>query len=144
MRRKSPMPPAPAPPASPFEKRTPLTVWLFFTLSWVLGWGLALDGVYQRVQGAYLDFDGLMAWTRLARAWGLTPLDTGWLCVVIGLGLVSASFGVYGRRPWGFTLGLLFSTLALAYGYAGTLLALLCLLLLVWPATRAHLAPAPQ
>jgi hypothetical protein len=124
----------------PPSAKPPLTVWLFFFFSWLLGWLMALDGLYQRVWAATAPWSG--PWTAWLSGWGLGPLDLGWPLIVAGLSLIGASFGLYLRRSWGYLTGLLVGGLALSYGTVGAVLGLVCLALLVWPATRAYLASA--
>lgn len=117
----------------------PLPIRLFTLFSWLLGWLLTLDGLHQRLWNAYWPANGLMPWTTVAAAWGLSPLDLGFPFVVAGFSLIGASFGLYLRRSWGRWVGLAISTLALGYFALGTLLAALCLLLLALPRTHAYL-----
>lgn len=119
--------------------RTPPSIQLFFVASWLLGGLLTFDGLHQRLWNAYWSPGGLMWWTDVAVAWGLSPLDVGFPFVVAGLSLIGASFGLYLRRSWGWNVGLLVSTLALGYVALGAPLAVLCLLLLALPGTRAYL-----
>ncbi len=121
------------------EARTPLSIQLFFVASWLLGWLLTFDGLHQRLWNAYWSANGLMPWTTVAIAWGLSPLDMGFPFVVAGLSLIGASFGVYLRRGWGLGVGALVSALALGYAMLGTPLAVACLALLALPDTRAWL-----
>jgi hypothetical protein len=114
---------------------------LFIVASWLLGVLLVGDGLYQRLWGAYLNISWLTGWVTVAQRFGAGPLDSGWWFIVIGLGLISASFGVYAGHTWGYRIGLAVSVLALGYVYVGTPLALLCLASLLWPSTRARLLP---
>jgi hypothetical protein len=103
---------------------------------------MVLDGFYQRLWNAYLPWwPGLWPWAALTRSLGLGPLDTGWPLICIGCGLLGASFGLYHQRQWAYGLAVFAAFLALAYAYPGTLLALLCLVLLALPATRRHIRP---
>lgn len=121
----------------------PMTVRALIGVSWVLGWLLLVDGLYQRATAAHLPGGGAVwPWVGLAASLGLGPLDTGWPWLIVGSAVLGASFGVYSGRRWGFALAVVASVVALAYALPGTLLAAACLLLLALPATRRHIQPA--
>lgn len=120
--------------------RPPITIWLFFVFSWLLGWLMTLDGLYQRVWAVTAPWSGPWTTSAWLAGWGLGPLEVGWPLIVAGLSLVGASFGVYLRRSWGYLTGLIVGGLGLTYGVMGLPLALMCLGLLLLPATRAYLA----
>ena len=120
--------------------RPPPAVRLFFIPSWLLGGWLAFDGLHQRLFGDYVRVDGQLGpWAGLARAVGVDPLSLGWFFIVLGLGLIAASFGLYLRRRWGYYVGLGASALGLLYLGFGTPVALVCLALLLLKATRAYI-----
>jgi hypothetical protein len=58
--------------------------------------------------------------------------------------LIAASFALLIGRRWGLIVGLVTATLAAGYAPAGTVLGLLCLIVLLLPPTRAHLRPQPR
>lgn len=126
------------------KPRPPLTIWLFFVFSWLLGWWQAYDGVHQRVTGDYVRIDGQLGpWATLVSGVGIDPLSLGWFFVVLGLSLVAASFGLYLRRRWGYNVALGCSLISLFYLGFGTPVALVCLVLLLLKPTRAYVfAPA--
>jgi hypothetical protein len=112
--------------------------WLFFLVSFSLGWATTLDGVYARLWGSYWFFP----LGNLMTAWGISPFDVGWVCVVSGQSLVAASFGVLASRGWGYYTGLIAALVlgALYLGW-GTVPALVCVLALLLPPTRKVLFP---
>ncbi|MGH2522927.1 MAG: hypothetical protein ACRDH2_10530 [Anaerolineales bacterium] len=121
------------------DRRAPLTVWLFFAFSWLLGGWLAFDGLHQRLFGDYVRIDGQLGpWAVLVRAVGVDPLSLGWFFIVLGLALIAASFGLYLRRRWGYYVGLGASALGLLYLGFGTPVALICLALLLLKPTRNY------
>lgn len=125
--------------ASPVSTQpVPTALRLFILASWLLGPLLVGDGLYQRIAGAYINVGALTGWAPAAQALGAGPLDSGWWFIVTGLGLISASFGVYAGHAWGYRIGLAASALALGYLYLGTPLALLCLAALLQPSARAR------
>src|SRR5258706_6770068 len=90
--------------ARPAANRRPLTVWLFMVCSWLLGWWMTFDGLYNRLFGDYIRINGQLGpWTNLAQAAGLDPNKLAFSFVAFGLGLIGASFGTNLRRPWGDT-----------------------------------------
>lgn len=117
---------------------TPFSIRAFFVTSWLLGWLMVFDGLYQRLWDTFWPGAGVVNWASVAGALGLTPAHGGWLLIVSGLCLVGASFGLYLRRSWGFISGVLACVLALSYFWLGTVLAVACLVLLLLPATRAY------
>lgn len=122
--------------------RTPITVWLFIVLSWALGWWMAFDGLHERVFGDYIRINGQLGpWAGLAQSAGIDPSRLGFTFVAVGLGLIGASFGVYLRRRWGYTAGLLLLAASLLYLGFGTPLALICIVCLLLRPTRAYLVP---
>lgn len=133
-------PPTDAPPRE--HDNPPLAARLFIGASWLLGWPLVLDGMYQRLWNAYLPLAlVLRPWIGWADSLGLTPADTGWPFICLGFALIGASFGLYGRRRWGYFIGVAAGALTLAWPYLGTLLGLICLGLLALPATRRYVRP---
>jgi hypothetical protein len=119
--------------------RPPLTVWLYLALTWLLGWWLIYDGLRQRLLGDFVRLDGQLGpWASLAQALGIDPSRLSLPFIALGFGLISASFGVYWRRRWGYGAALVLSTLALLYLGFGTPLALLSLILLLLPASRRY------
>lgn len=115
----------------------------YIAASWLLGWLLVLDGLFQRLWGAYLPLDlAWMPWTAVVQALGFGPLDTGWVFICVGSSLLGSGFGLVARRRWGYNFGLGAAVLALAYPYLGTALGLVCLVLLTLPATRRYVQPA--
>jgi len=121
--------------------RRPLTVWLFMVCSWLLGWWMTFDGLYDRLFGDYIRINGQLGpWTTLAQAAGLAPNQLAFTFVAFGLGLIGASFGTYLRRSWGYAASLVICALCLLYLGLGTPLAALCLLWLLLPPTRAFMA----
>jgi len=120
----------------------PLTVWLFMAGSWAMGWWMTFDGLHSRLFGDYIRINGQLGpWASLARAVGLDPNQLAFTFVAFGLGLIGASFGVYLRRPWGFVASLVIVAACLLYVGFGTPVAVLCLLCLLLPPTRAYFAP---
>lgn len=131
--------PTPAPAATAF--RPPLSVWAYLALTWLLGWWLVFDGLHQRLFGDYIRLAGQLGpWAGLAQAVGLDPQRLSLPFLAVGFGLISASFGVYWRRRWGYGAALALSALALLYLGFGTPIALLSLILLLLPATRRYIA----
>mgnify|MGYP001612264996 CR=1 FL=1 len=128
---------------TPSAAKPPLTVWLFFIFSWPIGWWMAYDGVHQRVTGDYVRLNGQLGpWASLVSAVGIDPLSLGWIFVILGLGFIAASFGLYLRRRWGYNVGLAASLISLFYLGFGTPMAVVCLIVLLLKPTRAYLATA--
>jgi len=126
------------------QPKTPLTVWLFFGFSWFIGWWMALDGVHQRLFGDYVRINGQLGpWAALVSALGIDPHSLGYFFVFLGSAFIAASFGVYLRRRWGYNVGLAASLVSLFYLGFGTLVAVICLILLWLKPTRAYLATPP-
>jgi hypothetical protein len=122
--------------------RPPLTVWLFMIFSWMLGWWLALDGLRQRLWGDYFRINGQLGpWADLSRAVGIDPFSLSFTFVAFGLGLIGATFGLFLRRRWGYYTSLVLLACALLYLGFGTPVAVLCIILLLLPPTRAYLIP---
>ncbi len=110
--------------------------------SWVLGWWLAFDGLHQRLWGDYIRINGQLGpWADVARAAGVDPFGLSFTFVAFGLGLIGASFGVFLRRHWGYYTSLGLCACALLYLGFGTPAAVICLILLLLPATRRFLVP---
>src|ERR1041384_577255 len=133
------------------QPKAPVTVWLFFLFSWLLGWWMAFDGMHQRVFGDYVRINGQLGpWVAVVRALRIDPQSLGFFFVFLGLCFVAASFGVYLRRRWGYNVGLAASALSLLYLGFGTPVAALCLIVLLLKPTRPYLAtrreesPAPS
>ena len=127
------------------NEKPPLTVWLFFGFSWLLGWWLAFDGVHQRLWGDYVRIDGQLGpWAALVSRMGLDPQSLGWFFVVLGLSLIAASFGLYLRRRWGYNVGLAASSISLLYLGFGAPVALVCVALLLLRPTRTYLLASRQ
>ncbi len=117
----------------------PWSVRAYIGISWLLGWVLVLDGLYQRLWGAYLPLDpAWMPWAALVRALGFGPLDSGWPLICLGFGLIGSGFGLVARRRWGYNIGLGSALLALAYPYLGTVLGLIGIACLSLPITRRY------
>ena len=128
--------------ARPAVSRTPVTVWLFMGCSWLLGWWMTFDGLHSRVFGDYLRLNGQLGpWVGLVRSVGMAPNQLAFTFVAFGLGLIGASFGLYLRRPWGYAASVLISAACLLYLGFGTPIAVLCLLWLLLPSTRAYILP---
>lgn len=126
-------------PAEP-EYHPPITVWLYIALTWLLGWWLVIDALHQRLFGDYVRIAGQLGpWASLARAVGLDPQRLSLPFLAVGFGLLSASFGVYWRRRWGYGTALALSALALLYLGFGTPVALFSLILLLLPSTRRYI-----
>lgn len=127
------------------SSKTPLTVWLFIALSWLIGWWQVYDGLHQRLFGDYIRLDGQLGpWAALVSAVGAQPQDLGWAFVMLGFSFIAASFGVYLRQRWAHTIGTAASLISLLYVGLGTPVAVLCLLMLWLKPTRAHLASRPN
>jgi hypothetical protein len=119
--------------------KPPLTVWLFFAFSWLIGWWLAFDGLRHRLFGDYARIQGQLGpWAALVSALGLNPHQLDWFFIVLGLSLIAASFGIYLRRRWGYNVGLGLSAIGLLYLGFGTPVALICLVLLLLKPTRVY------
>lgn len=132
----------PAAAAALEHAHPPFAVRLFIGVSWLLGWPLVLDGLHQRVWNAYLPLSpALVPWTAWAAGLGLAPADTGWAFICLGFALIGSSFGLYGRRRWGYGLGAVAAALTLAWPVLGTTLGLAGLLLLALPAARRYVNP---
>jgi len=128
--------------ARPAAGRRPLTVWLFMASSWVLGWWMTFDGLHNRVFGDYVRLNGQLGpWVSLVQALGVDPNRLAFTFVAFGLGLIGASFGLFLRRPWGYLSSLAICAVCLLYVGFGTPMAVLCLLWLALPATRAYIEP---
>ncbi len=128
--------------ARPAINRPPLSVSWFMVCSWVLGWWMTLDGLYDRLFGDYIRLYGQLGpWADLARAAGLDPNQLAFAFVAFGLGLIGASCGMFLRRPWGYVASLVLSAVCLLYLGLGTALAVLCVAALLLPPTRAYLVP---
>jgi len=128
--------------ARPAVSRPPLTVWLFMACSWALGWWMTFDGLHSRLFGDFVRLNGQLGpWEGLARAVGLEPSQLAFTFVAFGLALIGGSFGVYLRRPWGYAASVAISAVCLLYLGFGTPMAVLCLLWLLLPPTRAYLIP---
>ena len=125
---------------TPSVANLPLTVRVFVVFSWLLGWWLTFDGLHQRLLGDYVRINGQLGpWADLVRAVGVDPHSLGWLFVVLGLDLIAASFGVILRRRWGYNVALGASALCLLYLGFGTPVALICLIALLLPPSRAYM-----
>jgi len=122
--------------------RPPLTVWLFMACSWLLGWWMALDGLYKRLFGDYIRLNGQLGpWAGLAHLAGIDPNQLAFTFVAFGLGLIGASLGVILRRQWGYGAALVLSAICLLYLGIGTPLAFLSLVWLLLRPTRAYIDP---
>jgi hypothetical protein len=100
---------------------------------------MTFDGLHQRLWGDYVRLGGQLGlWEDLALTAGIDPGRLALTFMALGLGLVGASFGVYLRRRWGYSLSLIGCGIALLYLTFGTLVALAGLVLLVLPATRRY------
>ena len=123
--------------------RPPLTVWLYLGASWLLGWWMTYDGLHQRLWGDYVRMGGQLGpWAGLAEAVGINPQRLGLAFVALGLAFIGASFGIYWRRRWAYSVALVASAVSLLYLGFGTPVALACLILLLLPPSRAHLLGA--
>ena len=130
--------------ARPAASRPPLTVWLFMAGSWAIGWWMTFDGLHNRLFGDYVRINGQLGpWANLAQAAGVDPNQLAFTFVAFGLGLIGASFGVYLRRPWGYAASLVIVAACLLYVGFGTPVALVCLVCLLLPPTRAYFTPPP-
>jgi hypothetical protein len=128
--------------ASATVGRPPLTVWLYMVTSWIIGWWMTFDGLHNRLFGDYVRINGQLGpWTVLVRAVGLDPNQLAFTFVAMGLGLIGGSFGLFLRRPWGYTASVTLSAICLLNLGFGTPLAVLCLVWLLLPPTRAYLVP---
>jgi hypothetical protein len=107
-------------------------------VSWLLGWLMTFDGLYQRLWNEFWPGWGVVSWAPVAGALGLTPAFAGWPLLVAGLCLLGASFGVRLRRSWGVLSGVLACAVALGYVWLGSALAVTCLVLLLLPTSRAY------
>ena len=126
-------------PSALVAAKPPASVWIFIAFAWVIGWWLTYDGLRQRLTGDFTRINGeLGPWADLARAVGIDPLSLGWFFVVLGLGFVAASFGVYLQHRWGYNVGLAASFLGLSYLGFGTPVALVCLIALLLRSTRDY------
>jgi hypothetical protein len=106
-----------------------------------LGWWLVYDGLHQRLLGDFVRLGGeLGPWAGLAEAVGLDPVRLSLPFIAVGFGLISASFGVYWRRRWGYGAALALSALALLYVGFGLPVALLSLVLLVLTPSRRYMS----
>ncbi len=137
--------PGVARPAAQPAARTPLSVWAYLALSWLLGWWLIYDGLRQRLVGDYTRLGGRLGpWADLVAALGIDPQRLGLAFVALGFALVGASFGLYWQRRWAYYTGLVAAVVGLAYLGVGTLVAGVCVVLLLLPATRRYaLGPDP-
>jgi len=109
-----------------------------------MGWWLNYDALHQRLWGDFVRINGQLGpWADLVQFFGINPLDMSWFFIVLGCGLLSASFGLYFQRAWGYTLGIIFSSLGLLYLGFGTPIAALCLILLWLAPTRAYVFTPP-
>ena len=121
--------------------RPPLTIWIYLALTWLLGWWLVYDGLHQRLLGDYVRIDGQLGpWAALAQAAGIDPFRLSLPFIAIGCGLISASFGVYWRRRWGYGTGVVLCAVCLLYLGFGLPVALLALILLLLPASRRYIS----
>ena len=133
-----------AKPRRPAAKaaRPPLTVWVFMAASWLLGWWMAFDGLHQRLWGDYIRLNGQLGpWADLAHSAGVDPQSLSFIFVAVGTGLLGASFGLFFRRRWGFATSLMLLAPGLLYLGFGAPLAMLCIAMLLLPATRRYLVP---
>ena len=127
-------------PSAPSVEKTPLTVWLFFALSWLIGWWMVYDGLHQRITGDYVRINGQLGlWAALVSRAGVDPLSLSWFFIALGCGFISASFALYLRRRWGYRVALIASTISLLYLGFGTPVALACLILLLLRPTQAYI-----
>ena len=132
----------PAARSRPAVSRRPITVWLFMLCSWLLGWWMTFDGLHNRLFGDYFRLNGQLGpWAALVRAAGLDPNRLAFTFVAFGLGLIGASCGLFLRRPWGHVSSVVICACCLLYLGVGTPLAVLCLVWLLLPPTRAYLVP---
>jgi hypothetical protein len=107
-----------------------------------LGWWMTLDGLHARLFGDFFRLNGQLGpWEGLARAAGVQPLQLAFTFVAVGLSLLGASFGLYFRRRWGYVTSAMIAAVCLLYLGFGTPLAILCLVWLLLPPTRAYLIP---
>lgn len=117
----------------------PGSVRLYVVLAWLLGWWLVLDGLHQRLWGDYVRIGGQLGpWAGLALALGVDPQRLGMTFVALGFAMIGATFGVVLRRRWGYYAALVTAALGLLYLGFGLPVALACLVLLLWPASRAY------
>lgn len=116
----------------------PISLRAFYMVSWLLGWLMTFDGLYQRLWNQFWPGSGVVNWAAVAGMFGLPPAEAGWPMLVGGLCLVGASFGVHLRRSWGVISGGLVCVLALSYFWLGSALAAVGLVLLFLPASRAY------
>jgi hypothetical protein len=119
---------------------TPLSIWLYVAGTWVVAWWLLYDGLHARLWGDFTRINGQLGpWAGLARAAGIDPQQLALLFVALGSALLGASFGVMFRRRWGYYSALLLSAALVLYLGFGTPVALVCLVLLLLPASRRHI-----
>lgn len=125
--------------------KTPLTVWIFIGLSWLIGWWQVFDGLHQRILGDYVRLGGQLGpWAAIVSGLGLKPQDVGWGFVMLGLSFIAASFGVYYGQRWAYITGNVASAISLLYLGFGTPVAALCLLMLWLKPTREHMSRTEQ
>jgi hypothetical protein len=103
---------------------------------------MTLDGLHDRLFGDFFRLNGQLGpWAAMVQAVGIDPNQLSFAFVAFGLGLIGASCGLWLRRPWGHVSSLVICALCLLYLGVGTPLAVLCLIWLLLPATRAYLVP---
>ena len=118
-------------------QRPPASLLLATLIGAIVGLGLALNGLWARLGGAFIE--GGWAGT----AWSAIPnalrLDTGaWSLTVMTLGILWwGAFGaIWTRVSWGRPAVILVAALSLVFFPLGTSLSALVLLLLLLPASR--------
>lgn len=117
-----------------------MMVRLLASLGWLLGGLLVADGLYQRLWGVHWQLFGSPAlWATWAMSLGLSPLDTGWLALMLGSAILAAAFGIYAGRRWAYWTAVAACGLGLGYvSFLGTPLTSLCLILLALAPVRRY------
>jgi hypothetical protein len=119
-------------------KRAPVSLYTATLLGAIVGLGLAANGLWARLSGAYIE--GGWAGTAWSAIPGALRLDAGaWALTVMTLGILWwGAFGaVWSRVSWGRPAAIITAVLSLPFFPLGTILSALVLLLLLLPASRA-------
>jgi hypothetical protein len=124
-------------------QRPPASIFVATLLGAIVGLGLAADGLWARLAGAFVEGGWAgTAWSVIPHALRVEP--GAWALTVVTLGIVWwGAFGaIWSRVSWGRPAALIVAGLSLAFFPLGTILSAIVLLLLLLPASRAWWASA--
>lgn len=119
-------------------RRAPTSILIATWLGVAVGLGLAANGLWARLSGAFVEGGWIgTAWSLIPHALGLDPGT--WALTVTTLGVVWwGAFGaIWTRMPWGRPAALIAAVVSLLFFPVGTILAGAVLGLLLLPVSRA-------